>query len=98
MRLRSFPVNDRDPQRDALTRRVGTNLRAARLRKNLSQAALALKLHEDQTTIARWDRGEQMPRPQSLMALARVLDCNVADLFVPLDDENGDPEPERVVA
>lgn len=91
--------DDRDPQRDLLTQRVGRNLRAARLRRNLSQSGLAHELREDQTTVSRWERGTQMPRPQSLLGLARALDINVADLFVPLDDDlepNGD-EP-RVAA
>jgi transcriptional regulator with XRE-family HTH domain len=81
-----------DPQRELL-RRVGANIKRAREKRNLTQLALATLLRENQAQVSRWERGETMPRPQALMGLARALDVNVPDFFVPLADErepNGD--------
>jgi transcriptional regulator with XRE-family HTH domain len=79
---------------DFLARRIGTNLRIAREAKNLSQRELAFEMLGDSNTISRWERGLQQPGPKNLLALARALGINVADLLVPIEDEqepNGDP-------
>lgn len=93
-------MNDRDHNRDLLTRRVGRHLKAARERKQLSQAGLAHVLLEDQNTISRWERGVQMPRPQSLLVLSKALGVNVASLFEPFEDErpNGDDHQAETAA
>jgi transcriptional regulator with XRE-family HTH domain len=90
---------DRDASRDLLMRRVGTNIRRARETKGLTQVELAAMLNDDdQTQVSRWELGKRMPRPGSLMELSKALDCAVPDFFVPLEDENGDPQPESAVA
>lgn len=58
-------------------------LRAWRLRRGLTQAALGALLEVDQRQVARWERPTVVPRPTALAKLARVLDVTVDDLLTP---------------
>lgn len=63
--------------------RVPANLRRLRKAKGLTQLELAERAGvENYLLISRWERGENQPR--DLDALARALDCDVADLVAPL--------------
>lgn len=48
-------------------------IRAKRLAKGLTQSDLAKLLDADQATVAKWERGRRIPRPQSLRKLRRLL-------------------------
>lgn len=47
----------------------------------LTQHRLAEALGVDRSAIAKWETGEALPRADKLPALAKVLSCNVDDLF-----------------
>ena len=53
------------------------------LRKNLgiSQYTLAEKLDVTQSAISQWETGAAMPRADKLPELAKILGCEVSDLF-----------------
>lgn len=54
-----------------------------RIRKKLgiSQEALAEKLAVTQSAISQWETGAAMPRADKLPELAKILECDVSDLF-----------------
>ena len=52
-----------------------------REKKNISQESLADQLSVDRTTITKWETGAAMPRADKLPEIARVLGCEVSDLF-----------------
>lgn len=47
----------------------------------LSQEELAEKVAVDRSTIAKWETGKAMPRADKLPELARILECEVSELF-----------------
>lgn len=57
------------------------NIRNKRLSLNLTQDDLAQKLCVQRTTISMWENGEAMPRADKLPELARILQCEISDLF-----------------
>jgi transcriptional regulator with XRE-family HTH domain len=69
-------------------RRLGAWIRARRLALGLStrQVAAQARPPMDMATVVRIERGEfAAPRPDSLKALAQVLDLPLADLFAMAD-------------
>ena len=63
---------------------VGTNLRALRKRKNLSQEELAAQFHVTRQTISNWENGVSEPDFRTLCGLAAILRCD----FIPRHTEN----------
>ena len=61
-------------------------LKESRLKSHLTQEELAEKLDTDKVQISRWERGEAMPRPESLVDLSRILGVSV-DYLLGLSDE-----------
>ena len=57
------------------------NLKYLRNRLNLSQENLATELKVSQQAVAKWETGETMPRADKLPELAKILQCDIADLF-----------------
>lgn len=57
------------------------NIRSFREKKNISQEAMAEQLAVSRTTVTMWESGKAMPRADKLPEIARVLDCEVSDLF-----------------
>ena len=49
--------------------------------KGMKQEELALELAVDRSTITKWETGEAMPRADKLPELARILGCDVSELF-----------------
>ncbi|HCB94414.1 MAG TPA: hypothetical protein DEP65_01205 [Ruminococcus sp.] len=47
----------------------------------ITQEQLAEQLNVGQSTVAMWERGINMPRSDKLPELAKVLKCEVSDLF-----------------
>ena len=64
----------------AILRRVGSNLRAARLRAGLSQEELGFATGLDRTYISGIERGVRNPTVVALAKLALGLGLSVADL------------------
>jgi transcriptional regulator with XRE-family HTH domain len=56
-------------------------LREIRLRRGLSQGALARIINRDRTQISALECGEHTPRIETLRLLARALECSVVDLL-----------------
>ena len=52
-----------------------------REKKNTSQESLAEQLGIGQSTVAMWENGTNKPRADKLPEIARVLGCEVSDLF-----------------
>ena len=52
-----------------------------REKKNISQESLAEQLGIGQSTVAMWENGTNKPRADKLPEIARVLGCEVSDLF-----------------
>lgn len=52
---------------------VGARIRAARVKKGLSQAELAEKIGVSQAAIGQWERGQYLPRGRNINALNDVL-------------------------
>lgn len=68
------------------SRELGARILAARNRAGLTQTALATALGSgDQTVIAHWEAGRQIPSAQSLTALARALNVS-ADYLLGLEE------------
>jgi transcriptional regulator with XRE-family HTH domain len=68
------------PQTDSLRKTVGKNIAHYRRREGLSQQSLADALGHHQVTIAKWESGKYMPRPDTLQKIAECLDCQVSSL------------------
>lgn len=56
-------------------------IQGLRLSRNMTQDALAEQLGVTRSTIAMWETGKAMPRADKLPELAKILDCEVSDLF-----------------
>ncbi len=66
-----------EPLVESELRRLSNALRAARARRELSQAALAAELGVNRRSITRWENAEVYPRPIGFVLWARVLECDV---------------------
>lgn len=52
-----------------------------RQKLKLSQADVAEKLQVSQVAVSMWETGEAMPRADKLPELAKILQCDIAELF-----------------
>ena len=66
-----------------------------RKKNNFSQEILADKLNVSQSTIAKWEKGEQLPRSQNIKPLAEALNISSSDL---LNDYNTNDENFHLMA
>lgn len=57
------------------------NLKFLREKRGLSQENLATKMNVSQQSVAKWETGVAMPRSDKLPELAKVLECEISDLF-----------------
>ena len=55
-------------------------IREKRLEKLYTQDRLAKEVGVDRTTVAKWETGEIIPRPDKLIKLSELFDCTVDDL------------------
>ena len=60
---------------------VAWNLRRLRVKRDLSQEALAVDAGVDRSYVGRIERGEQNPTVDTLLKIARALRCKISDLF-----------------
>ncbi len=71
-----------------LTATFAANLRMARKASGLTQHALAVRLGRgDAMSVSRWERGEHKPSDESLVALATVLQRDVAWFYTAHPDQ-----------
>ncbi|HVZ32773.1 MAG TPA: helix-turn-helix domain-containing protein [Polyangiaceae bacterium] len=72
--------------------RFGERLRRLRERKQLSQLELSQTIPIEPRVISRYERGVTLPRADTLVLLARVLDVSVGKLLL------GEEDDERAIA
>lgn len=60
---------------------LGLNIKMARLRKNVSQEALAEMVNTSRTTISMIETARQNPTILKVIDIARVLDVDINDLI-----------------
>lgn len=61
-------------------------LKESRLKSHLTQEELAQKLNTDKVQISRWERGEALPRAETLIDLSRILGVS-SDYLLGISDE-----------
>ena len=64
-----------------IAERVGWNLRIARRRAGLTQDELAERMGNDQSGISAWESGRYLPRVESIVRLAEVLEIDPGELL-----------------
>lgn len=69
-----------DP-RDEVHRRLGANVRELRVRRRLTQEALGERAGLSYKFIGEVERGVSNPSIESVAAIAKALDADIADLF-----------------
>jgi transcriptional regulator with XRE-family HTH domain len=60
---------------------VAQRIKERRQQLSKTQAELAKLLDVDRSTIAQWERGENMPRAKMLIRLAKIFKCKVDALL-----------------
>lgn len=60
---------------------LGENIKKHRLKKGLSQEALALSLNVVRQTVSKWEKGSSAPDAEMLPLLAELLDTTVETLL-----------------
>lgn len=74
---------------------MGARIRERREFLRLSRAEVARrmpgKVNENQ--VYRWEKGRHQPNPDTLQALASVLECDVAQFMVASPDKDATPDP-----
>jgi transcriptional regulator with XRE-family HTH domain len=63
-------------------------IRSARKSKHLTQSELAKAIGRGHRTVVGWEAERTFPTAQDLKKMAKVLDCDIGDLF---PDERGKP-------
>lgn len=66
---------------DAVAAQFGRNLAEARGWEGISQKALAQRIARNQADVARWERGERIPRLDCVVKLADAVGLQVRDLL-----------------
>lgn len=64
-----------------MTISFGTNLKALREKKKLSQKDIARKLQISRQSISKWEQGISYPSILYLVALTKILDCTLEELL-----------------
>ena len=59
----------------------GENLKRLRLLNNLTQDEVAEALQISRQSISKWERDETLPVITFIVPLAKILNCNIVDLF-----------------
>jgi len=65
----------------AIAEQFGRNLAEARGWADLSQKELAHRIARNQADVARWERGERIPRLDYVVKLAEAVGLQVRDLL-----------------
>ena len=59
---------------------IGEKIREYRLKKGMTQDALAAELHVSSQAVSKWETGQTMPDISLLLPLSRVLKIGVNEL------------------
>ena len=59
----------------------------------LTQVQVALRMGVSQNTVSQWENEVALPKSRDLPQLARVLHCEIGELYVPEDDAGEAWEP-----
>ena len=59
----------------------------------ITQVQLALRMGISQGTVSQWENEIVLPKSRDLPQLARVLQCEIGELYVPEDDAGAAWEP-----
>ena len=59
----------------------------------LTQVQVALRMGVSQNTVSQWENEVALPKSRDLPQLARVLQCEIGEPFVPEDDAGAAWEP-----
>lgn len=57
------------------------NIRKNRETKGYTQERLAEELSVDRSSVAKWESGEAIPRPKTLLKLSEIFGCTVDELI-----------------
>ena len=57
------------------------NIKFLREKNNLTQEFISKIFGISQSTVAKWETGESMPRADKLPQLAEILNCSIEELF-----------------
>ena len=68
-----------------MTISFGTNLKALREKKKLSQEDIARKLQISRQSISKWEQGISYPSILYLVPLIKILDCTLEELLKDLN-------------
>lgn len=60
---------------------MDVNIKRKRLERGLTQVQFAEKVGVLQSTVAMWETGKTIPMASKLPTIAKVLECNIDDLF-----------------
>lgn len=60
---------------------TGEKIREYRLKKGMTQDALAVELHVSSQAVSKWEKGQTMPDISLLLPLSRILEIGVNDLL-----------------
>ena len=60
---------------------IGEKIREYRLKKGMTQDALAAELHVSSQAVSKWETGQTMPDISLLLPLSRVLKIGVNELL-----------------
>lgn len=71
----------------ALWHAVGLRIRRLREAKGLSRLQLARKLDVDVSSLSGWEGGKRLPRESVRLRLAALLDCRLAELMSPAEED-----------
>ena len=63
------------------TNHVSNMLKNARVKKNLTQSALAEELGVTYQAVSNWERGNSLPDISNLPAICQILDVNLYELL-----------------
>lgn len=61
--------------------KIGKRIKKIRMKRGLTQDALAKKLKVTRAVVSAWETGKAVPRCDKLKPLTKVLQCNITDLL-----------------
>lgn len=82
---------------DPLALRIGERILRLRTARGMSGRSLAAAIGQPNTAVVAWERGRVVPKVESLLKIAKVLECPVAAL-VPGEGEGRQELIDRVRA
>ena len=59
-----------------------------RIHLNLTQKDLAKMIGVDRTAVGKWELGQAVPRTKHLLALAKILDCSIEEIYYAKKQKN----------